>query len=99
MEQLIERCCGLDVHQASLTACVRVPNHEGHRVEVVRTFGTTTPDLIALSDWLMGLGVTHLAMESTGIYWKCVYCDDVDQATTHFHTSGVGAAGTLGTSQ
>ena len=68
-------------------------------VEVVRTFGTTTPDLIALSDWLMGLGVTHLAMESTGIYWKCVYCDDVDQATTHFHTSGVGAAGTLGTSQ
>jgi transposase len=39
----------------------------------VRTFGTTTPDLIALSDWLMGLGVTHLAMESTGIYWKCVY--------------------------
>jgi transposase len=73
MEQLIERCCGLDVHQASLTACMRVPNHEGHMVEVVRTFGTTTPDLIALSDWLMGLGVTHLAMESTGVYWKCVY--------------------------
>jgi transposase len=73
MEQLIERCCGLDVHQASVTACVRVPNDEGHMVEVVRTFGTTTPDLIALSDWLMGLGVTHLAMESTGVYWKCVY--------------------------
>ena len=73
MKQLIERCCGLDVHKRTLTACARVPDHTGTIVEVIRTFGTTTPDLLALSDWLMGLGVTHVAMESTGVYWKCVY--------------------------
>src|ERR687898_820206 len=73
MRQLIERCCGLDVHKKTLTACARVPDREGNVVEVPRTFGTTIPDLLALSDWLMGLGVTHVAMESTGVYWKSPY--------------------------
>ena len=72
METIIARCCGLDVHKASLTACVRLLR-EGKLVELVETFGTTTPDLLALRDWLAGHGVTHVAMESTGVYWKCVY--------------------------
>ena len=99
MEQLIERCCGLDVHQASLTACVRVPNHEGSHGRGGANLRHHDPRPDRAQRLANGPGVTHLAMESTGIYWKCVYCDDVDQATTHFHTSGVGAAGTLGTSQ
>lgn len=73
MKQVIDRCCGLDVHKWQLTACARVPNQQGETVEVIRTFGTTTPDLLALSDWLMGLGVTHVAMEATGVYWKPPY--------------------------
>jgi transposase len=73
MEQLIERCCGLDVHKRQLTACARVPDRQGKTSEVVRTFGTTTPDLLELADWLMDLGVTHVAMEATGVYWRSPY--------------------------
>lgn len=73
MEQIVDRCCGLDVHQAELTACVRVPEGSGETVESIRSFGTTTPDLLALRDWLSSAGVTHVAMESTGVYWKPVY--------------------------
>ena len=72
MELIIACCCGLDVHQAQLTTCVRTLNN-GRVHEVIQTFGTTTPDLLALRDWLMGLGVTHVAMESTGVYWKAPY--------------------------
>jgi transposase len=71
MELLIACCCGLDVHKASVTACARVVR-DGGVSELVQSFGTTTPDLLALRDWLKGLGVTHVAMESTGVYWKCV---------------------------
>lgn len=73
MEQLIERCAGLDVHQAEVTTCARIPDESGRTTELVETFGTTTPDLLALADWLERLGVTHVAMESTGVYWKPVY--------------------------
>jgi transposase len=73
MEQLIERCCGLDVHKATVAACVRVPGPKGRRVPHVQTFGTTTPDLLALRDWLAAHGVTHVAMESTGVYWNPVF--------------------------
>jgi transposase len=73
MEQLIERACGLDVHKASVAACVRVPGARGRRSQDVRTFGTTTEDLLALRDWLQAHEVTHVAMESTGVYWKPVY--------------------------
>jgi hypothetical protein len=72
VETIIARCCGLDVHKARLTACVRLLER-GRVVELVESFGTTTPDLLALRDWLGSLGVTHVAMESTGVYWKCVY--------------------------
>ncbi|MBA3421210.1 MAG: transposase [Thermoleophilaceae bacterium] len=72
MELVVACCCGLDVHKAQLTACVRTLEG-GRAVELVETFGTTTPDLLALRDWLLELGVTHVAMESTGVYWKAPY--------------------------
>lgn len=73
MEQLIERCCGLDVHKKTVAACMRVPGPDGKPREVVRTFGTTTHELLVLHDWLQANGATHAAMESTGVYWKPVY--------------------------
>jgi len=73
MDRWIERCCGLDVHKQTVAACVRVPGAQGRRTQEVRTFGTTTPDLLALQDWLAAHQVTHVAMESTGVFWKPVY--------------------------
>jgi transposase len=73
VERIYERCCGLDVHKASVTACVRVPERGGGRGELVASFSTVTSDLLALRDWLQGLGVTHVAMEATGVYWKPVW--------------------------
>jgi transposase len=63
-----ERCCGLDIHKRSVVACVLTPS--GRQT---RTFGTTTDQLLALADWLMAQGVTHVAMESTGVYWRPIY--------------------------
>ena len=73
MKRLLKRCCALDVHKASVTACVHVPRRGGGRVEHVAEFSTMTPDLLALRDWLAGLRVTHVAMEATGVYWKPVW--------------------------
>jgi transposase len=73
MDQLIERCGGLDVHRDTVAACVRVPGPNGKRQHEVRTFGTTAAELLALRDWLEAHGVTHVAMESTGVYWKPVF--------------------------
>ena len=73
MELIVERPAGIDVHQAQLRVCVRVPGAKGKRVEEFATFGTTTPDLLTLADWLAAHGVTQVAMEGTGVYWKCVY--------------------------
>ncbi len=73
MDRLIERCAGLDVHKDTVAACVRVPGPSGERLQEVHTFGTTTDDLLALSDWLAAHGVTVVGMESTGIYWRPVY--------------------------
>src|SRR5712692_1142403 len=73
MERLIERGAGLDVHRDSVAVCVRVPGPGGDRVQHVRTFGTTTEALLTLRDWLQAHGVTHVAMESTGVYWKPIY--------------------------
>jgi len=73
MEGLIERCAGVDVHQATMVVTVRVPDgHGGRRIET-HTFGAMTVDLLALRDWLQAFGVTHVAMESTGVYWKPLY--------------------------
>jgi len=72
MEVLHERCAGLDVHKNTVVGCVRVAR--GGRVEKeVRTFKTTTKELLALADWLDGHGVDHVVMEATGVYWKPVW--------------------------
>jgi transposase len=73
MRAIYERCCGIDVHKATLVVCVIVPGPDGQPVKVTRTFGTMTSDLTALGQWLKEQGVTHVAMESTGVYWKPVY--------------------------
>jgi len=73
MERVIERCAGLDVHKDTVAACVRVPGPGRRREQEIKTFGTTTGDLLALRDWLEAHGVTHVAMESTGVYWKPVF--------------------------
>jgi transposase len=66
------RCCGLDVHKASVTACVLVFDGKGND-ERIKQFGTTTAELIRLRCWLKNSKVTHVAMESTGVYWKPVW--------------------------
>lgn len=73
MELVISRCAGMDVHQATVVVTVRVPDERGGRRSVTETFGTMTPDLLALRAWLQAHGVTHVAMESTGVYWKAPY--------------------------
>jgi transposase len=72
METLVERACGLDVHQATVVACLIILKN-GKAQEQVRTFGTTTRELVRLREWLLSEGCTHVAMESTGVYWKPVY--------------------------
>ena len=73
MDQIIDRVAGLDVHKATVVATVRTPGADGRRVSRTETFGTMTADLIALRDWLHAHGVTHVALESTGVYWKPIY--------------------------
>ena len=73
MEAIIERAAGLDVHQGSVVACVII-GAAGRRVrKEVRTFGTMRQDLAALRAWLLELGVTHVGMEGTGVYWQPVH--------------------------
>ena len=73
MDIVVARCAGLDVHKDTVVACVRTPGPDGRRAEQVRTFGTTTVELLALRDWLVAEEVTLVGMESTGVYWRCVY--------------------------
>jgi transposase len=73
MDLVITHCAGLDVHQATVVATIRVPDEQGGRRVVTETFGTMTADLLALREWLQAYGVTHVALESTGVYWKPVY--------------------------
>jgi len=70
MERVVERCCGLDVGPKTVAACVRVGAPNGGRQQIICTFSTMTEDLLALRDWLAAHEVTHVAMESTGVYWK-----------------------------
>ena len=73
MQVLIERCCGLDVHQDTVVACVLIGAPGERPRKEIRTFRTMTRDLEALRDWLQELGVTQVGMESTGVYWRPVY--------------------------
>lgn len=73
MDPVIDCVAGLDVHKATVVATVRALGAHGHRTSRTETFGTMTADLIALRDWLQASGVTHVALESTGVYWKPIY--------------------------
>src|SRR5438309_11994692 len=74
MEIVNARCAGLDVHKATVVACVRVPApRRGERLRETKTFATTMRGLSELTDWLIAHGVTDVAMESTGVYWRPVY--------------------------
>ena len=74
MEVLVDRCAGLDVHKKTVVACVRTPESgRRKRNSEVRTFGTFEPQLVELRDWLIGCGVSEVAMEATGVFWKPVW--------------------------
>ena len=70
MEVVYERCCGLDIHKQTVVACVVVPGTGKQPHKEIRTFNTMTADLLKLADWLTAQSVTHVALESTGVYWK-----------------------------
>jgi transposase len=68
MQIVYERCCGLDVHKKTVTACCLTPSGKE-----IRTFGTMTRDLLQMVDWVESKACTHVAMESTGVFWKPIY--------------------------
>jgi transposase len=73
MDVVFPACCGIDVHQKSVVACIRVLGTGGQVRNALRTFATTTAALAELATWLQTGGVTHVAMESTGVFWKPVW--------------------------
>src|SRR5512147_2837698 len=73
MEAIFRCCAGFDVHSETVAVCVRRIDDRGEIHAEVRTFLTMTRDLLALCDWLVTEGVSHIAMESTGVYWKPIY--------------------------
>lgn len=73
MEAIVERCAGLDVHQATVVACLNIGAGTEKPRKEIRTFGTSLPELEQLRHWLAANGCTVAAMESTGVYWKPVY--------------------------
>jgi transposase len=76
MDVVFTHGAGLDVHQRTVTACRVIPEPTGQQADglmELQEFGTLTVDLLALSDWLAAAGITHVAMESTGEYWKPLY--------------------------
>jgi transposase len=73
MDVVYSRCAGLDVHKKTVVACVILPGAKGKPQKTIRTFDTMTDDLLALGDWLAQQDVTHVAMESTGVYWQPIW--------------------------
>ncbi len=73
METIFERCAALDVHKAQVTGCVRLPESGGGRRQELAEFATTVSGLLGLRDWLEAHGVSQVAMEATGVYWKPVW--------------------------
>jgi transposase len=73
MQIIHTHCAGLDVHKKTVVACVRIVQADGTISRHIRTFGTTTSELLNLVAWLLSLDVTHVAMESTGEFWKPIY--------------------------
>ena len=73
MHVVYERCAGLDVHKRTVVSCAKIVDAAGGVQKASRTFSTMTTEVLRLRDWLKALGVTHIAMESTGVYWKPIY--------------------------
>jgi transposase len=73
MQTVVERGCGLDVHQATVVACLLIVLKNGKVQKQIRTFGTTTRERVSWREWLLSEGCTHVAMESTGVYGKPIY--------------------------
>jgi transposase len=73
MQVVYERCCGLDVHKKVVVACLMTLTAKGQRHKEIRRFGTMTRDLLMLLDWLRAAGWTHIALESTGVYWRPIF--------------------------
>ncbi len=73
MEVNYNHCAGLDVHKKTVVACCLTADPGSEPVRQTSSFGTMTQELLSLSDWLLAHGITHVAMESTGEYWKPVY--------------------------
>ena len=73
MDVIYTHCAGLDVHKKTVVACCMTPGPQGEKLIETRTFGTMTADLLAMSDWLMSKQITHIAVESTGEFWKPIY--------------------------
>jgi len=73
MEVLHARCCGIDIHKKSITVCVLIRESGRKEQKHLREFGTMTSEILGCTDWLRELGVTHVAMESTGVYWRPVW--------------------------
>jgi transposase len=72
--QIVHRCCcGLDVHKKLIVACLISLNEAGEFQKEIRSFATMTKDILALADWLTSAGCTHIAMESTGVYWRPIW--------------------------
>ena len=75
MDAIVECCAGLDVHQATVVACLNSGPATKRSRKEIRTFGTTRDDLGKLRDWLLASGCTLVAMESTGIYWRPIHAE------------------------
>jgi transposase len=73
MDVIYPRCCGLDIHKKTVVACLLTSEAGQLPAQTTRTFSTMTADLLALADWLHAAGCTHVAMESTGVYWRPIY--------------------------
>ena len=73
MDVLYERCASIDVHKKMVVVCLITPDATGTPTKETRTYGTMTADLLEMVDWLVGAGCTHVAMESTGVFWKPLY--------------------------
>src|SRR5882724_5233680 len=73
MEEVFTCCAGLDVHKESIEACVRRIEPNGRLHQETRHWGTMTGDLLAMAEWMTAQGVTQVAMESTGVFWKPIF--------------------------
>jgi transposase len=72
VDVIVDRCAGLDVHKKTVMACVRTPDGAGGRRQELKEFRTFSRDLIRLREWLVAEGVSQVAMEATGVFWKPV---------------------------